>query len=99
MLDALRGEEVPDRDLFWEHEGNAAVRSGRWKLVRKHDHAWELFDLARDRTEQHDLAAEQPELVSVLAGRYEAWAERCGVIPRQTVLDLYAARGKGLPPE
>jgi arylsulfatase len=99
MLEALRGEEVPDTDLFWEHEGNSAVRSGRWKLVRKHGQDWELFDIAADRTEQHDLAGEQPEIVQVLAQRYDAWAERCGVIPREVVLDLYARRGKGLPPE
>lgn len=99
MLEALRGGDVPDRDLFWEHEGNSAVRSGRWKLVRKHGQDWELFDIATDRTEQHDLAAEHPDLVADLARRYDAWAERCGVIPRQVVLDLYARRGKGLPPE
>ena len=99
MLEALRGGDVPDRDLFWEHEGNSAVRSGRWKLVRKHGQDWALFDIATDRTEQHDLAAEHPDLVADLARRYDAWAERCGVIPRQVVLDLYARRGKGLPPE
>jgi arylsulfatase A-like enzyme len=99
MLTALRGGEGPEADLFWEHEGNSAVRSGSWKLVRKHGQPWELFDLSVDRTEQHDRAAEHPELVADLEARYEAWAQRCGVIPRQTVLDLYARRGKGLPPE
>jgi arylsulfatase len=37
--------------------------------------------------------------VQVLVQRYDAWAERCGVIPREVVLDLYARRGMGLPPE
>ena len=99
MLDALRGHGVADADLFWEHEGNAAVRSGSWKLVRKHGLDWELFDLSADRTEQHDRAIEHPDLVADLEARYEAWARRCGVIPRQAVLDLYERRGKGLPPE
>ena len=86
-------------DLFWEHEGNSAVRSGPWKLVRKHGSAWELYAIESDRAEAHDLAAEHPDVVADLAARYEAWAQRCGVIPREIVLDLYARRGKGLPPE
>ena len=101
MLPAWNGTDRGHQsaDLFWEHEGNSAVRSGSWKLVRKHGLPWELFDLSVDRTEQHDRAVDHPELVADLESRYEAWAQRCGVIPRQTVLDLYARRGKGLPPE
>ena len=99
MLPGLHGETADEADLFWEHEGNSAVRSSGWKLVRKHGQAWELYAIERDRAEQHDLAAEHPDVVADLVSRYDAWAERCGVIPRQVVLDLYARRGKGLPPE
>jgi arylsulfatase A-like enzyme len=99
MLPALNGADPGPADLFWEHEGNSAVRSGPWKLVRKHGTAWELYAIESDRAEAHDLAAEHPEVVEDLAARYETWARRCGVIPRQVVLDLYARRGKGLPPE
>ncbi|MGZ4429688.1 MAG: arylsulfatase [Nocardioidaceae bacterium] len=99
MLPGLRGEPTEAADLFWEHEGNAAVRSGDWKLVRKHGGAWELYDVAADRAEQQDRAGAHPDLVGDLAARYEAWARRCGVIPRETVLALYERRGKGLPPE
>ncbi|PJB67615.1 MAG: arylsulfatase [Armatimonadetes bacterium CG_4_9_14_3_um_filter_66_14] len=71
-----------DRDaLYWEHEGNKAVRRGKWKLVLKHGGEWELYDLEADRTELHDLAADQPELVKELSGRWDAWAKRCGVQP------------------
>jgi len=99
MLPGLHSETTDEADLFWEHEGNSAVRSGRWKLVRKHGQDWELYAIERDRAEQHDLATEHPDVVDDLVSRYDAWAERCGVIPRQVVLDLYARRGKGLPPE
>lgn len=101
LLSALRGEQSGEspRDLFWEHEGNCAVRRGRWKLVRKHRGAWELYDIEADRTELHDLAPERPDLVATLAGAWQEWADRCGVIPREKVLELYAARGRGLPEE
>ena len=47
--------------LFWEHEGNAAVRVGKWKLVRKFPGPWELYDMEADRTEMNDLAAQHPD--------------------------------------
>ena len=31
--------------MFWEHEGNAAVRIGQWKLVRNYPGPWELYDM------------------------------------------------------
>jgi len=101
LLAALRGEGSSDveRDLFWEHEGNCAVRRGRWKLVRKHRGPWELYDIVVDRTELDDLASAHPALVATLAEAWQAWADRCGVIPREAVLELYAARGHGLPEE
>jgi len=72
-----------ERDaLFWEHEGNAAVRAGDWKLVRLgRNGPWELYDLKTDRTELHDLAAEQPERAKELAAKWDAWAERAHVKP------------------
>lgn len=70
-----------------------------WKLVRRHGRPWELYAIEGDRAEAHDLAADHPEVVAELSTRYDAWADRCGVLPRETVLDLYARRGKGPPPE
>jgi arylsulfatase len=79
--------------LFWEHEGNAAVRIGKWKLVRKYPEAWELYDMESDRTEMHDLAAQHPERVRDMAEQYKVWANRCGVIPREKILELMKAEG------
>jgi len=68
--------------LYWEHEGNAAIRVGDMKLVRLgRNGPWELYDLKADRTEQHNLAAERPEMLKKLAGQWEAWAERAHVVP------------------
>ena len=57
FLPALQGKASPDGTLYWEHTGNAAIRRGRWKLVREHPKPWELYDMASDRCELHDLAA------------------------------------------
>jgi arylsulfatase A-like enzyme len=73
------GPIVRAQPLFWEHEGNRAVRSGQWKLVSKHPGGWELYDLSTDRTETTDLAREMPERVQEMAAVWEAWAKRAGV--------------------
>jgi arylsulfatase len=86
--------ELPERPpMFWEHEGNCAVRIGKWKLVRKHPGPWELYDLDADRTELHDLAAQHPGRVRDMAAQYEAWAQRCGVIPREQIVALMRSQG------
>ncbi len=81
MLPVFRGGNRGERPLFWEHEGNRAVRLGKWKLVSRHPHEWELYDMEADRTELDDLASSQPEKVKELADLYENWAKRCGVLP------------------
>ena len=68
--------------LFWEHEGNRAVRDGDWKLVAKGvKGAWELYNIREDRTEMNDQARELPERTKIMAAQYEEWANRCGVVP------------------
>jgi arylsulfatase len=87
MVGTWRGADAADeRDLYFEHEGNCAVRRGRWKLVRKYAQDWELYDLDTDRTETSDLAAAHPDRVGALAAAWQSWADRCGVKPRADVL-------------
>ncbi len=82
---ALTGAPLARREpIFWEHEGNAAVRRGDWKLVRfEFRGAWELYNLKTDRTEQRNLAAAEPALVAELASLWAAWAKRANVLPVQ----------------
>jgi arylsulfatase len=88
LVPVFARDDLPERALFWEHEGNAAVRLGRWKLVREYPGRWELYDMLADRTETNDISAQHPEVVERLGRDYEAWAERCGVIPRVRILEM-----------
>jgi arylsulfatase len=56
--------------LWWLHQGNRAIRVDDWKLVAERDGPWELYDLAADRMENHDLASRFPERVSELEQRW-----------------------------
>ena len=67
--------------IFWEHEGNRAMRAGQWKLVSKYPTGWELYDIAADRAEQHDVAAKYPDRVREMTAQWEAWAKRASVLP------------------
>ena len=79
--------------LIWEHEGNKAVRRGRWKLVCKYPGDWELYDIVANRTETEDLAERHPEIVEKLGAIHDAWAERCGVKSWEHMLDNLRAAG------
>ena len=82
LAPALAGKALHRaQPIFWEHEGNRAIRSGDWKLVSKHPGGWELYDSAADRTEMHDLATQQPERVKEMSAQWDAWARRVGVRP------------------
>ena len=77
MVPAFRGEALTrGKPIFWEHEGNRAVREGKWKLVAGFGKPWQLFDMTADRAEMHDLAASQPDRVRKMAGQWDAWAAR-----------------------
>ena len=70
-----------EQPLFWEHEGNRAVRDGDWKLVAKENKPWELYDLKTDRSETHNLVSEKPELAKDLEAKWDAYAARADVLP------------------
>ena len=72
-----------ERPLFWEHEGNAAIRLNDRKLVRlSQKGVWELFDMRADRTEQDDLAEKSADEVAALSQQWHEWAKSSNVLPR-----------------
>jgi arylsulfatase A-like enzyme len=88
LIPIFESDQERESPLFWEHEGNAAVRMGDWKLVRKYPGDWELYNMATDRTEIHNMAVDSPDQVKAMLAQYEAWAERCGVISRMEILEI-----------
>lgn len=82
LVPLFRGQSVTRREpIFFEHEGNRAVRDGKWKLVAKENRPWELYDMEADRTEMHDVSSQYPEVVARLEAAWEAWAKRANVLP------------------
>ncbi|MHB1562179.1 MAG: sulfatase-like hydrolase/transferase, partial [Isosphaeraceae bacterium] len=82
LVPAFNDQPIARDALYWEHEGNRAIREGDWKLVARGPRGrWELYDMATDRVESKDLANKQPEIVARLTRKWEAWAHRAKVLP------------------
>jgi arylsulfatase len=83
LRSAFANQPLPRAEpIFWEHEGNRAARDAQWKLVAKGPGGkWELYDMAADRTETHNLASAEPAKLAELIAKWEAWAKRADVIP------------------
>ncbi|MCC5850332.1 MAG: arylsulfatase [Verrucomicrobia bacterium] len=80
MVPMLAADVPHEREaLVWEHQGNAAVRRGPWKLVRDHPAPWELYNIEKDRAETTDHAETMPEMVHELETLWQNWADRVGV--------------------
>jgi arylsulfatase A-like enzyme len=73
--------------LFWDHQGNRAVRMRNWKLVSLYSRAdsdytpWELYDIDADRSELNDLASKMPDRVTDMEAAWMDWAEKVGWVP------------------
>jgi arylsulfatase len=93
LIPALRGERLPERTLYFEHEGTRAVREGRYKLTALRGEPWKLYDMERDRTELEDLAAKQPGRVEALAKKWDAWAAENQVTPFPESYNVNYLRG------
>ena len=88
MLPTFANQTFGRDTLFFEMNGNRAVRTEQWKAVAREglskelryqvqvpiEH-WELYDMEHDRTETRNLAAEQPEILRELIRRWEQWIQ------------------------
>lgn len=88
---AFKNNSINREILFWEHEGNRALRAGKWKLVSRtqknknftstDENAWELYNMDDDPTETKNLAVTLPGKVKELAALWENEAQRTGAKP------------------
>ncbi|HUT25208.1 MAG TPA: arylsulfatase, partial [Sumerlaeia bacterium] len=87
LVSAFDDRPIEREALYWEHEGNCAVRILKWKLVSQHRQSfwqpgvWELYDLEADRTELHDLSKADPNRVEQMARQWRTWARRANALP------------------
>jgi arylsulfatase len=82
LTPAFSARPIQRDAIFWEHEGNRALRVENWKLVAKGAAGpWELYDMSLDRTEMHDLAVRQPERLKSMSSLWDQWARRTHAIP------------------
>lgn len=98
LVPAFQDQPLNREAIYWEHEGNRAIRMGDWKLVSKPYRKpraldlveklpleeWELYNLKDDRTETTDLADQYPEKVVEMSDKWMVWAKRALVIPKPT---------------
>jgi arylsulfatase A-like enzyme len=84
MLDANSAVKNAPREFGWSAYGMDAYRQGNWKVLRLPkpygNEDWQLYDLARDPGEIHDLASKHTERVESLASAWDAYAESNGVV-------------------
>jgi len=82
LVPVFAGQPLDREAIYWEHEGNRAVRAGDWKAVAKGPRgAWELYNIAEDRSEVHDLANSQPQRLQKLVAMWDQYAKRTQVLP------------------
>jgi arylsulfatase len=92
LRQAIEGKPLKRKNpLFWEHEGNRAVRLGNWKLVSQYDYSkkqfmkWELYNMKSDRSELDDLFEKESAIAGHLISLYEKHAARIGVVSKETL--------------
>ena len=85
-------KEIHEEPIFWEHEGNKAMRLGDYKLVldweKDVDDNWELYNISKDRTEQNNLVDELPEIANNMIEMYDDWASKIKVLSWDKVNEI-----------
>ncbi len=84
----IRGQEMDNSEpIFWEHNGNRAVRHGDWKLVSKKGAEWELYNINEDRNELNNVITSNKKIANKLAEEFDAWSKEVGVNVERVIID------------
>jgi arylsulfatase len=91
LVPAFSDKKIGRDFLFWEHQGNRALRVGDWKLVARvkngtkftpeDENKWELYNLGTDPSETIDLAPKFPQRLKEMVAQWEAEALRTKAKP------------------
>jgi arylsulfatase A-like enzyme len=63
--------------------GRSALRKGNWKIVYSYDNGkghWQLYDLANDRRELHDLAAKRADVLDDMLTEWAQYVQQNNVV-------------------
>lgn len=82
--------EQPIHLLFAADRG---LRDGDWKIVSFKSEAWELYNVAKDRTELNNLAAQEPERLAAMVEKWTQMSRDILHAPERS----YAPTGKAQP--
>ena len=78
----VSGEKhISDRSMFFQHEGNGAIRQNNLKLVKQFNKDWELYDMTKDPSEMNDLSKKDSMQMQQLLKKYQNWSREYGVLP------------------
>jgi arylsulfatase len=112
FADSLTDPDAPDHHhvQYYEMFGCRALYADGWKAVTYHpvqdtslafeDDRWELYHVAVDPSECHDLAADEPDRLRALVERWWVEARRYGVLPldNRPFSELVFGRPVAVPP-
>jgi len=84
LTPTFTNKTIENRAIFWEHEGNKAVRIGQYKLVSMYtkaaEYSWELYDLEADRSETNNLIKQMPAKANEMEMAWKKWAKKANVL-------------------
>ncbi len=71
----FEGEALQARDaIHFLYGPDRALRDGDWKAVSFRSQSWELYNMARDRTERNNLATEEPDRLQRMVEQWHRMA-------------------------
>ena len=80
---------VVERELFWrmKHNGQRAMRTGRWKYLTVNEHEY-LFDVDADERERANIAKRHPQRLAEMHATWQQWDKTMPVIPEEAGVRL-----------
>ena len=94
LVPTFTNQSLEPRAIYLAHQGNKAIRMGKWKAVSGgilngpygdwktyNSLPWQLYNMEEDRSELKDLSAEYPEKIKEMAALWEKWARETQVYP------------------